>query len=132
MKGATLKVEAVEEASRIDELIQESQDKLVVIDLHAGWCGPCDALTPTLSKMMNEYEKADERITIASANTDKYSEKLQETLPAESNMSLEKNGCMPVFLVYRFGACISIIQGVDGPAIADVVDINIPQISAAE
>ena len=130
--GPAFNPEIVDEEERIDALIQESHEKLVLLDCHMGWCGPCEALSPTLSKMMNDFDKADERLAIASANLDKYAGKLQETLPEENSPTLEKNGCLPVFLAYRFGACIGIIQGVDGPALQDLVDINIPAVGGAE
>lgn len=128
--GKVFNLEIVDEAERIDALIQESQDKLVLIDCHMGWCGPCDALSPTLSKLMNDFDRADERLAFASANLDKYAERLQATLPEENSPTLEKNGCLPVFLAYRFGSCIGIIQGVDGPALQDLVEINIPALDA--
>ena len=88
--GPAFNLEIVDEEERIDALIQESHEKLVLLDCHMGWCGPCEALSPTLSKMMNDFDKADERLAIASANLDKYAGKLQETLPEENSPKLEK------------------------------------------
>ena len=126
-------IEVVDEVDRIDSLVEESQNKLVVIDVHATWCGPCEALKPTLNKIALDYAHSEDRITFASCDIDKFGSKLQETLPSESNISLEKNGCLPIMLVYRFGSCIGTLVGVDGPALQGLVEINIPQaVSAAE
>ena len=130
--GPAFNAESVEDNERIQELIADSHNKLVLIDCHMGWCGPCEALAPTLSKMMNELDRADSRLAIASVNLDKFAATLQETLPEENSPALEKNGCLPTFIAYRFGAVIGIIQGVDGPALQDLVDINIPSFGAAE
>ena len=113
--------------------VEESQNKLVIIDVHATWCGPCEALRPTLNKIALDYTQSEERIIFASCAIEKFASKLQETLPSESNISLEKNGCLPVMLVYRFGSCIGTLLGVDGPALQGLVEINIPQaVSASE
>ena len=131
--SSSVNVEVVEDAERIAALVEESQTKLVIIDVHATWCGPCEALKPTLNKIALDYTQSTERITFASCAIDKFGSQLQETLPSETNLSLEKNGCLPIMLVYRFGSCIGTLVGVDGPALQSLVEINIPQaVSAAE
>lgn len=131
-KNQQVQVEIIEDAERVTSLLEESQTKLVIVDVHASWCGPCDALKPTLNKISMDYSNSSERIIFASCALDKFANELQATLPAESNLSLEKNGCLPIFLVYRFGACIGTLVGVDGPALQGLVEINIPAISMAE
>jgi thioredoxin 1 len=34
------------------------QDKLVIVDFHAVWCGPCRLIAPKLAKFTEQYSNA--------------------------------------------------------------------------
>ena len=34
-----------------------SQDKPILLDFYADWCGPCQTLLPTVEKLAEKYEK---------------------------------------------------------------------------
>ena len=44
----------VNEAEFNDQIIEASQNKLIVVDFWAPWCGPCKQLTPILEKVINK------------------------------------------------------------------------------
>lgn len=44
---------------------------VVLVDFYADWCGPCQALAPTLDKLAKEF---DGKATIAKVNVDKNQE----------------------------------------------------------
>ena len=119
-------VQVVTSVQQFDELIQASQDKLVIIDLHMGWCGPCKALIPSFNKVIMEYEDAKDRVIFASCDFEKLQEKVQSTLPTDTPVRLDKHGSLPLQAIYRFGASIGLLAGVDGPALLGIIDINIP------
>ena len=49
------------------KIIEESQNRLVVVDFWAPWCGPCKQLTPTLEKITNN---ANGKFILAKINID--------------------------------------------------------------
>lgn len=45
-----------------------NQDKPVLLDFYADWCGPCQTLLPTVEKLAEKYEKD---IEVRKVNVDK-------------------------------------------------------------
>lgn len=91
----------IEDEQTWDSLIDQSETKLVVIDCHQEWCGCCEAIHPSLSRILLDYDSAEERFSYASASIGKVGSKIQQSFPSDLNINLEKNGCLPLFAVYR-------------------------------
>jgi len=47
-------MKAITNHQEFNEVIQ--QDKPVLLDFYADWCGPCQMLTPTIEKIATEFE----------------------------------------------------------------------------
>ena len=50
-----------------DQVIDASQNKLIVVDFWAPWCGPCKQLTPILEKIIS---KSGDKVTLVKINID--------------------------------------------------------------
>lgn len=48
-----------------------NQEKPILLDFYADWCGPCQSLLPTVEKLSKEYEG---KIEIQKVNVDQNSE----------------------------------------------------------
>ena len=57
----------VNETEFNDQVIEASEDKLIVVDFWAPWCGPCKQLTPILEKIIS---KSGDKITLVKINID--------------------------------------------------------------
>ncbi len=122
-------VQVITTAQQYDDLIQASHSKVVIVDLHMTWCGPCAALQPTLNKIMMDYEDANLRVVFASCDFENLTSKVQSTFVSDSAVHLNKHGSLPLQAVYRFGSNIGLLQGVDSPALLALIEINIPPLA---
>ena len=50
-----------------DQVVEASENKLIVVDFWAPWCGPCKQLTPILEKIIS---KSGDKITLVKINID--------------------------------------------------------------
>ncbi|MDC3184120.1 thioredoxin [Pelagibacteraceae bacterium] len=57
----------VTETEFSDKVIEASENKLIVVDFWAPWCGPCKQLTPILEKIIS---KSEDKITLVKINID--------------------------------------------------------------
>ena len=55
----------IKDVKAFNEVI--SQDKPVLLDFYADWCGPCQVLLPTVEKLSKEY---DGQVDILKVNVD--------------------------------------------------------------
>jgi len=57
------------------EVIEKSNQKLVIVDFWAPWCGPCQMLKPILEKLEEQYKG---KFILAKMNVDENQEKPAE------------------------------------------------------
>ena len=57
----------VDEANFNEKIIEASENKLILVDFWAPWCGPCKQLTPILEKVV---KKSTEKVILAKVNID--------------------------------------------------------------
>ncbi len=57
----------VNESEFNDQVIEASENKLIIVDFWAPWCGPCKQLTPILEKIIS---KSENKVTLVKVNID--------------------------------------------------------------
>jgi hypothetical protein len=129
-------------------VMQDSEEKLIgketkhfliniiadiVMDCHQDWCGKCESVFPTFQRLFLDHANCEKRMAIACVPLlAELKPKIQELIPTDAHINVEKMGCLPLFLMIRNKACVGVIQGVDTPGIVTQVGMNIPENKATE
>lgn len=70
-----------------------SKSRLVLVDVHAVWCGPCRIISPIIDQISNEFH---EKLSVGKLEADKNKETLSE-------LSVRN---IPTILLYKDGEII--------------------------
>ena len=90
-----------------------SQDRLIVIDFWATWCGPCQRLAPIIAQIADEY---DGKVIVGKYNAEN-NEELLERLGIRN---------IPTILVIKGGESVERITGaVNAAKIRELIDKHI-------
>ena len=99
MNNVTEYITETSETSFEQDVVQKSHHHLVLVDFWAAWCGPCQALTPILENLLQQYSG---RVVLAKVNTDE-----QQGLAARFGIR-----SLPTVLLFRNGAPVDQFLGV--------------------
>ena len=62
-------MQKVEKTEQFKEMVTEN-NKLVLVDIYADWCGPCKAMMPTLESLEQKYSETLDIVKIDADNPD--------------------------------------------------------------
>eukprot|EP00947_MAST-08B_sp_MAST-8B-sp1_P005684 g5684.t1 len=96
-----------------EEVKQQSEDKLIVIDIHKEWL----VMDPVFKSIFLDLDEADSRIRFIDAVPDQY-EELQKAVGEEAS-------CKPFFMLMRNSASVTTVVGADAPAMQKIVMDNV-------
>ena len=114
-------VEAVESKEQWEELKSSLNTKLLVIDLHKKWCGPCTVMRPTLERIYLDLDHQEDRIKFVSMHEESGVD--DEALKA----LFEDDSCKPRFVCMLGGAIVGNIEGALSPALTQCIMENVPE-----
>merc|ERR1711871_756063 len=79
------------------DLINQSEHKLIFIDCYVAWCGACETMFEQYKRIRLETDDVDDRFVIVAACIDDFVEQMQSTIPPESYVDVAENGSFPLF-----------------------------------
>jgi len=92
---------AIRNKEDFQEAVDISQDKLVVFDFYATWCGPCKVIAPKLESLWKGSDKFKNNIAVYKVDVDE-----AEDVALELGIS-----AMPTFFFYRNKEKVDTIVG---------------------
>ena len=127
------KKEAVREISSTDEfraLVSNPKDKrLHIVDLFAGWAGPCLQMVPTFKGLQLSIDFFDDRVSIVQVKQDLG---IPVVCDIKGEDAGEKQSSKPKFLFFKGGKLLREIDGCNAPEILATINKLIPNVDDEE
>jgi hypothetical protein len=84
---------------------------------------------PTLNRVFNDYDLAEERIVFATAAISKVGEQaILDRLASAEHKLQSLQGCTPLFALFRNKTCAHVFLGVDAPSIMLAINDLMPPV----
>ena len=93
--------------AEFDDLLAGAGEKLVVVDFHAAWCGPCQKIKP----IFNGFSEDHPTVLFCKVDTD---------LNAETAKAC-KVTVMPTFQFYKNRKLVHTVKGADAQSLHDAI-----------
>ncbi|KAE9190952.1 hypothetical protein PF002_g24632 [Phytophthora fragariae] len=93
----------VRDAEHWAQVLESSEKKLVVVDVHKDWCGPCKIVEPTYKRLATEIDHAERRVIFTTVGS-----------------------CKPRFLFFKDRKHIADVDGANAPQLEQLVKQHLP------
>ena len=103
-------IKNIEKLSSYQKELNGHPGKLILIDFHAQWCGPCHSIAPSLKTIAERND-----IIVLKVDVDE----------AEEITRLEEVSAMPTFKLYKNNHLVSQFEGANEEQLRQVVRANL-------
>lgn len=107
-------VQIIKSKAELDEAVKKAENKLVVIDFYATWCGPCKVIAPVLEKLGEDMK---DKLVVLKIDVDE--EKCTELCEKYSVTS------MPTFVFIKAGAEVDKFAGANESKLKETINKHI-------
>ncbi|TYZ63390.1 hypothetical protein PybrP1_001926 [[Pythium] brassicae (nom. inval.)] len=109
----------VKDAEHWAALREASDKKLLVVDVHKDWCGPCKIMEPTYKRLAVDIDQSEKRATVAQLNVALGLDGVEDT-----------GSCKPRFVLFRERKQIAELNGANAPHLEQLVKQHCPPLGA--
>jgi thiol-disulfide isomerase/thioredoxin len=106
----------IENAEQWQQMMDDSTNKLVVIDVSEKWCGPCEVLRPLWNGIALDYDDWASILSFRSVNNG-----VLDPVTEMMDQGDDQAGCQPAFLFVRNRKLVQKVQGCNAPLIRSVI-----------
>lgn len=103
-----MKIESITNNKELNRALEEN--KMVVVDYSAKWCGPCNIIYPFYEGLSNKYEE----VLFLKVDVEE----------AKELSKSQKIKCIPTFHFYKNNELIDTIEGANKESIEGVIEKN--------
>lgn len=122
-----LDLNAITDDESWEAMLETSETKLCIIDIHLDWCGPCEALMPMWTKMsMSGVKQCAKRVGFYSGEQQLLGEKFKGMVKGTDFGPWAPKGCQPLFMMVRNRHVSTLIIGANTPQIERDVQRFVP------
>ncbi|CAD8073517.1 unnamed protein product [Paramecium primaurelia] len=114
-------VSVIKDEEQFLNLISSENKKLVLLDVHPDWCGPCEMMIPTYKTLQTSIDDFEKRVDI-------YTLGYGKILTYKHDKFNREPTSKPRFVFYQEGRLVDEVQGADIPAIIERVYKYLPMV----
>eukprot|EP00949_MAST-11_sp_MAST-11-sp1_P004996 g4996.t1 len=118
-KLATL-VQDVASQEEFENITKDLGTKLLVIDVHKKWCGPCEVMRPTFERIFLSLDNPEKMVSFINVNEEADIAALKEFTDQQS--------CKPLFVLWKNGEVVLHIKGANAPEVSASIQSNLPKL----